>query len=323
MFKDVYKSANDCIKGDREILDKAFLQAAQPEKTSSPIWKFSALGTAVVAVVVAGAIFMNSELFLEKGKDIKPVGEDDSVITQEKSERIMSEKEDISALEDKAAVLANDLVSDENEAENNINLPEFSNTSDGDLSVTKENQTEKGKSTAETKPDTSSIAVGSTNVSGANSAEKQEPKSVISEDTPETNNEAAVFSNRRSVEDEAENITAEVGVATMSFFEEDEVVNENDEDAGLMVSSYMPKTEETSAYDEDDAWDESENVITEDEAVEVAKSVCTVEYDNIDVSYDNETRLWRITFLKNDTVGGCQTVFVEFSGAVTDIVYGE
>ena len=70
MFRELYKEANDCVKGDRGILDKAFLQAAQPEKKKNPVYKYSVIGTAVAAVMVLGAVFANPTVFTNRSETI-------------------------------------------------------------------------------------------------------------------------------------------------------------------------------------------------------------------------------------------------------------
>lgn len=72
MLKDLYRQANEDIKGDRVILEKAFEMAAKPEKKKLPILKYSYIGTAVAAVVVIGAVFVNSSIFTSKVEIIKP-----------------------------------------------------------------------------------------------------------------------------------------------------------------------------------------------------------------------------------------------------------
>lgn len=70
MFRDLYKKANDDMKGDRAILDKAFLQAAQPEKKKSPVFKYSFVGTVVAAVMLVGAVFANPSVFTNRTEEL-------------------------------------------------------------------------------------------------------------------------------------------------------------------------------------------------------------------------------------------------------------
>lgn len=81
MFRELYKQANDEIKGDRQILDKAFELAQKPEKKPLPIFKYSFVGTAVAAVILLGAIFANTEVFMKK--TVEPTVDGSGEITTE------------------------------------------------------------------------------------------------------------------------------------------------------------------------------------------------------------------------------------------------
>ena len=83
MFKDLYKQANEDIKGDRVILEKAFEMAAKPEKKKLPVLKYSYIGTAVAAVVVIGAVFVNSQIFTSKVKIVTPEVENETEVVNE------------------------------------------------------------------------------------------------------------------------------------------------------------------------------------------------------------------------------------------------
>lgn len=62
MFRKIYKEANNSIHGDRAILDRAFEMAKKPAEKKSSILKYSFIGTAAAAVIVAGAVFVNYDL---------------------------------------------------------------------------------------------------------------------------------------------------------------------------------------------------------------------------------------------------------------------
>ena len=78
MFREVYKKANEDIKGDIQILDRAFLKAAQPVKKKSPIMRYSVIGTLAAAVFIIGAVMVNSNLFTQK--ITKPANEDATAV---------------------------------------------------------------------------------------------------------------------------------------------------------------------------------------------------------------------------------------------------
>ena len=65
-----------------------------------------------------------------------------------------------------------------------------------------------------------------------------------------------------------------------------------------------------------------DGIISEAEAIAIAKEKATVEYNQTWASYDSETGLWTVTFGK-EYPGGDQTVTVTCEGKVTDIQYGE
>ena len=67
MFREVYKQANEEIKGDKLIIEKAFQKAAAPVKKKTPVFRYSFVGTCAAAVLIFGVVFMNSELFTDKG----------------------------------------------------------------------------------------------------------------------------------------------------------------------------------------------------------------------------------------------------------------
>lgn len=55
----------------------------------------------------------------------------------------------------------------------------------------------------------------------------------------------------------------------------------------------------------------------------IAEKACTVEYDTYNIEYDEEAKLWKVDFYKSNTLGGCQTVYIDTEGNVTSTVYGE
>ncbi len=63
--------------------------------------------------------------------------------------------------------------------------------------------------------------------------------------------------------------------------------------------------------------------VDQSEALEIAKEKCTIEYNVTDVFYDSEACIWKIVFYTRNTVGGCQTVYINQDGSIRLIVYGE
>lgn len=59
------------------------------------------------------------------------------------------------------------------------------------------------------------------------------------------------------------------------------------------------------------------------EAIERAKNECTIEYDETSISLDESAEIWKVVFSTADTLGGCQTVYLNSAGITQLIVYGE
>ena len=66
-----------------------------------------------------------------------------------------------------------------------------------------------------------------------------------------------------------------------------------------------------------------DGIISEAEAVAIAKDLATVEYNHVSTSYDSESGLWTVTLYKEYTAGGDQTLTITCEGKVIDIQYGE
>ena len=62
-----------------------------------------------------------------------------------------------------------------------------------------------------------------------------------------------------------------------------------------------------------------------EQALKLAEKECSVEYDTVKVSYDEDLRIYRISFYKEDVYidGGDQTVYINQDGVTQLIVYGE
>ena len=60
-----------------------------------------------------------------------------------------------------------------------------------------------------------------------------------------------------------------------------------------------------------------------EQAVDLAKKECTVDYDTIDVAHDLATGIYRISFYKEGWLGGNQDVYINQKGITQLIIYGE
>lgn len=65
-----------------------------------------------------------------------------------------------------------------------------------------------------------------------------------------------------------------------------------------------------------------EGLLAQSEAEEIAKTVCTVEYDQIRPVFDGDSGEWEICFYKSSVAGGGQTVWVSSDGEIRS-EYGE
>lgn len=64
-------------------------------------------------------------------------------------------------------------------------------------------------------------------------------------------------------------------------------------------------------------------VTKKEEAIDLAKNEVTIEYDKVDVYYDNTYSMWLVCFSAKDILGGGQSVYIDKDGLTVLIVYGE
>lgn len=67
----------------------------------------------------------------------------------------------------------------------------------------------------------------------------------------------------------------------------------------------------------------AENIISESEAVTIAKDNATADYNAVRASFDMEKGEWSVNLYKKNTAGGDQTVIITSEGKVIDSIYGE
>lgn len=333
MFRDLYKKANEEIKGDRAVLDRAFLQAAQPERKKNPVFKYSFIGTAVAAVMVLGAVFTNPSVFTNRSDEIGKLG------TTEPTESVMTDTQS----GDEALPLEND------------EMTHTSVTSDGpveDYKTEVENNTESEVTvTKRTETQTVTNAVPHTGSGG-------EAESRRHEEEPVEENEANVAVMSLEGADEIavaaegeedwavyEGTTEDAPVsfslrgrrlteaATEDEYEDresyDETVTDTAESAyEVRTFSYMY---DMSVYTSGAAEVKTEGFVNTEvnpvangaEAVERAKAECTVEYDTADVYRDGIENVWKVVFGTEGTEGNCQSVYLNSDGVTVLVVYGE
>ena len=54
-----------------------------------------------------------------------------------------------------------------------------------------------------------------------------------------------------------------------------------------------------------------------------ALNECTIEYDTVTVNYDEPAKVWEVTYSTANTLGNCQSVYMDENGVTLLIVYGE
>lgn len=67
----------------------------------------------------------------------------------------------------------------------------------------------------------------------------------------------------------------------------------------------------------------SETEITFENVAEHAKNECTIEYDSVTTYLDTAECVWKVHFYTYGTLGGDQTVYLDYDGKTVLIVYGE
>lgn len=62
---------------------------------------------------------------------------------------------------------------------------------------------------------------------------------------------------------------------------------------------------------------------TATQAVELAKKECVVEYDTIDVAFDATMKIYKVSFSKENRLGGNQDIYIGQDGITLMIIFGE
>ncbi len=318
MFREVYKKANDEIKGDRQILDKAFEMAQMPEKKPIPILRYSFVGTAVAAVIVLGAIFTNSEIFMQKTIDVpsgNELGEATTKVQDKSVEAVAVEKET------EAFVLP---ISEDTEEEKK---PEA-----------KKKITGNGKTEEVVTPDENSV------VNDAVVA-AEEDIMVLSDEAPEVASFSTWGIQREEiptelVEEDSEdwdydsdeddsvvlsytapgndNTTNKSGGSASNHYSEEAETEE------VMIFSYM---QAVTSYEEHEIISEGfvntdvSPVANEAEAIERADNEFGMQYSHTQVFYDPVEKIWQVSFKLSGPDGGNIVVYLNDDGITQMIVY--
>lgn len=323
MFREVYKQANDTIKGDRSVLDRAFLQAAQPVKKKSPIVKYSFIGTAVAAVMVLGAVLLNPTVFTSRTETIgKPAEENptekETVVNTfiaTEADLVEDNLEDEVTPEEKVEKTVDDTTERKVPAKTPVNTktkttqPKVSPPDSG------------GEQTGDTEGDTPQEEYGIMTLGLDGEDEgvyegETEPVFTFKMTRPGTGSDEKV----------TEEVTEEEMV-TEAVDETTELAIEEATEETVQNFSYMY---DKSVYEEGEAGVVTEGFVNTEpspvtnstEAVERAKNECRVEYTRTTVFRDSIEDMWMVNF-GTDVPGGNQSVYMTSDGITTLIVYGE
>ena len=126
--------------------------------------------------------------------------------------------------------------------------------------------------------------------------------------------------------------SSEVGV--MPTLADDAIIVESE----ICNESFAEHSEEDFSYKQDVVYYSSNNfeeqvqtdrgnvaidITSKDEIIEIAKSLCTVEYNTYKVYFDSDTGVWKINFYTEGVAGGDQSVYLDSNGSIKMIIYGE
>lgn len=297
MFRDLYKKANEEIKGDRAILDRAFLQAAQPAKKKNPVIKYSFIGTAVAAVMVLGAVFANPNVFTDRTENLG------------KSEAVEpTEKEMVATIITNEADFAEEVIEDEAIEEKAIVVKENIVPK---KAVTKNNAEGNGSNTA---------PVGVDSDDGV-SSDDDDGEVAMGEEAPQ--NEYSVAMMSLDDEDEAvfETATEEtvIGFTLRDRETVEETTAETIEAEMVEAFSYMYDLSVYEGITEGFVNTDVSPVENAEEAIDRAKKEINYENYKTLVYYDIVEGIWKITFSADE---GSQMVYINNEG-ITQLIICE
>lgn len=331
MFRELYKSANEEIKGDRAILEKAFMKAEEPERKPLPVFKYSFVGTAVAAVIIVGALFANTDLFTDKINDIPKQNAD---ITATEAPNAENDSADINKINDLAV-----LETPENSKQENVENTQTAEQKIEGKSAPKADTTTADNAKADNAKagDNQDAAFAYAYTEEDDAAEPDNEDMGISVtsindedyDTDQSTEAPAVWGVRKAVEEDG---YAETDDWSDEFSTEGMVASTSEKSSG--GGSYIDKENgeekmfsymyDLSVYGEKTKTENFVNtavspVTNEAEAIERAKSECTIGYDNVEAYYDKAESMWKVVF----TGENAQSVYMNTDGVTTLIVYGK
>ncbi len=106
-----------------------------------------------------------------------------------------------------------------------------------------------------------------------------------------------------------ENQPTQLNSETFSYKEVSEYYDYYKNEPGIQTSDFVNNTKN--------------KIKNTEQAVELAKKECTVEYDTIKIDFDEKERIYRVVFYKMDYLGGNQDIYINEDGITQLIVFGE
>lgn len=314
MFRDLYTKANDDIKGDRAILDRAFLQAAQPVKKKSPVIKYSFVGTAVAAAVVLGAVFANPSLFTDRSEDLGKLN------AVEPTEAVVSttEKADVLEVTQIDTPVINEALIDVPEPVKDVYVPKIKTVAPQKENVPPEVENSANKEAIEVDGNvdfTDDYGIAVMSLEGEDEIYEQPTDEPVSFTISRNNLEEEL--DDEWVEDESYTEAFSAGGSELSSEVED------GEEVEVFSYMYDMSCYGSIAVTEGFVNTDISPVTTADEAIMRAGNECTVDYDNTYVYCDSIEDMWKVVFTGDDLTQAEQIVYMNFNGVTTLIVYGE
>lgn len=323
MFRDLYKSANEEIKGDRAILEKAFKKAEEPERKPLPVFKYSFVGTVVAAVIIVGALFANTDLFTDK-INIVPKQNADITATEapnaEKDFAYMDKVNDTAFLES----TENAKQEDAKNAQTDESKPESKSTqraaaAKGDAGKATDNKDAaftyeyNAEDDAALNDEDLGISVASLNDEDYDTAQSTEAdavgglkKAFESDNVEETDD----FNDELS--------TGGIVASTYANNSGGRAYNDTENREEKMFSYMYDLSHYGDAAETEGFVNTTVSPVTNgEEAIERAKSECTIGYDNALAYYDKVESMWKVVFTGEKE----QSVYMNTDGITTLIVY--
>ena len=346
MFRNVYKQANDDIKGDRVLLDRVYAMAQAPERKKTPVFKYSFATTAVAAVVIVGAIFANPSIFMDKTEEIKNY-ESEAILSTEaldEADGVGEKVEDVPLVasmndgSDNTAIAFEEEKSVKTKLKKKFKAPALQSEA-----------VQEADDAAVIDCDDDAFVSENENMIAIMSLEDEAVDSDDVVENEQLDDQTLMFTlrpdNKESVEEYIEEDAFDKEVWVDADCDDDVAIEEEtavtDSTAykgkpsggsggsgGAVkqeIFSYMYDLGEFSDVAITECFVNIDECIIENaqDAIERAKNECTVDYASVNVAYDPIECMWRVTFSCDDSVNNEQIVYMNSMGVTQMLVYLE